>query len=377
MNQTARTICLATTIILLSGTETEAGPKPATSTYKALNPVTQENLTVFPIVTNGVHDTSNFLTLDEGLRSGAVVVTEQGGSPGMVRPRPPRNGPTGIWEDHPIPPTRLPRQGAQVNRLVLTNNSDRPLILLAGEIVTGGKQDRVVGKDRIVPAKSEPVDLGVFCVEPHRWVETSARFGGLGFAIAQPSVRLAAMAKKNQQNVWDQVARSKMSVADAVPAPAAQALAETSSYAKTMESGAVQERVDKVAAPIERSYETLMNELRSQKAVGAVVAVNGQIVWADLFASPSLLEKYWPKLVRSYATEAVSAWPGRIKWGSAPSVGEAQRFLDDFEARRETVESEPGVYRNTELMGPDFDAFVLTALLPNTGFDVHIAKMRQ
>jgi hypothetical protein len=40
------------------------------------------------------------------------------------------------------------------------------------------------------------------------------------------------------------------------------------------------------------------------------------------------------------------------------------------------VESEPGVYRNTEMIGPDFDAFILTSLLPKTGFDIHIAKMR-
>jgi len=42
---------------------------------------------------------------------------------------------------------------AEVNRLVLINNSKHPLLLLAGEIVTGGKQDRVIGKDRIVPAE--------------------------------------------------------------------------------------------------------------------------------------------------------------------------------------------------------------------------------
>ena len=61
--------------------------------------------------------------------------------------------------------------------MVLVNNSKRPLILLAGEIVTGGKQDRVIGKDRIIPAESDPIDLGVFCVEPGRWVGSSDRFG--------------------------------------------------------------------------------------------------------------------------------------------------------------------------------------------------------
>lgn len=375
MTTVARAGRLATTIILLFGVRIEGGPKTVGATYKVLDPVTQHNLTVFPVVTESTYDTHSFLTLDEGLRSGSVVVTEEGGSSGLIRPRPPR--PPDVWEDHPAPENRFPRRGAEVNRLMLTNNSERPLILLAGEIVTGGKQDRVVGKDRIIPAKSEPIDLDVFCVEPHRWLETSARFGGLGFAMAQPSVRIKAMADKDQQAVWEEVARSKESVAAAVPAPSAQMLAATSSYATTMENRAVQDSVDAVARPIERSYDKLMSELRAQKAVGAVVAVNGEIVWADIFASASMLEKYWPKLVRSYAAEAVSEWPGQAKWGSAPSVAEAQRFLDDFDARRESVESEPGVYRNTEMMGRDFDAFILTSLLPNTGFNVHIAKMRR
>jgi ribosomal protein L13E len=39
------------------------------------------------------------------------------------------------------------------------------------------------------------------------------------------------------------------------------------------------------------------------------------------------------------------------------------------------VESEPGVYRRTERTGEGFTAFELTALLPGTGFDIHVAKM--
>ena len=369
MTNIARAGCLATTIILLFGVRIEGVPKTAGASYKVLNPVTQDNLTVFPVVTESGYDTHNFLTLDEGLRSGAVVVAEEGGPIGLVRPP--------VWDERPASDIGIPRRGAEVNRLMLTNNSDRPLILLAGEIVMGGKQDRVVGKDRLVPAKSEPIDLSVFCVEPHRWVGSSAVFGGASFTMAQPSIRLKAMANKDQQAVWDEVARSRSSVAASVPAPAAQAIAGTSSYAKTMENREVQVRMNAVAAPIERSYEKLMRELRAQNAVGTVVAVNGEIVWADIFASASLLEKYWPKLVRSYAAEAVSAGPGRPRLAAVASVGAAQGFLDDFDARRESVESEPGVYRNTEMVGRNFDAFVLTSLLPGTGFNLHIAKMRQ
>ena len=94
-----------------------------------------------------------------------------------------------------------------VNTLVLINNSKRPLLLLAGEIVTGGKQDRVIGKDRIVPGESDPIDLGVFCVEPGRWVARSDKFGTT-IGLAQPSVRAKAMVDKDQQKVWDQLSGS-------------------------------------------------------------------------------------------------------------------------------------------------------------------------
>jgi len=48
-----------------------------------------------------------------------------------------------------------------------------------------------------------------------------------------------------------------------------------------------------------------------------------------------------------------------------------------MEGRHETVNSEPGVYRHTEISGDGFRAFELTSLLPKTGFDVHVAKMAE
>ena len=76
---------------------------------------------------------------------------------------------------------------------------------LAGEIVTGGKQDRVIAKDRIVPASGDPVDLGVFCIEPGRWTEDSATFGAsakapAGSFMVQPNVREKAMVAKDLQS---------------------------------------------------------------------------------------------------------------------------------------------------------------------------------
>ena len=81
-----------------------------------------------------------------------------------------------------------------------------------------------------------------------------------------------------------------------------------------MDNKEVQKQVDAVAEPVQRNYESVIRQLRDKNAVGVVVAVNGEIVWADIFASTQLLQKYWPKLVRSYATEAVVT---RAKGGEA------------------------------------------------------------
>ena len=362
--------------VVLDHRDARAGEVIPNSEYKVLDPIRHGNLTVFPVVAAKSHPTSEFLTLDEGLRSGEVVVTEAGSVQGLIR-------------RHPSPGIR--HDGAQVNRLVLVNNSKRPLLLLAGEVVSGGKQDRVIGKDRIVPAESDPVDLSVFCVEPGRWVATSEHFGAsealYGNVVnsaeapppmaimVQPSVRAKAMADKSQQAVWDAVNAQKTQVATRLPMPTpVQAeVAGTSSYARVMENSEVRKQVDAVAKPIEQNYQSLIHQLRDRNAVGVVVAVNGRVIWADIFASTDLLAKYWPKLVRSYASEAVVT---RAK-DTEVSVHRAQEFLADMEGRRETVENEPGVYRHTEVSGDGFKAFALTSLLPKTGFDVHVAKMAE
>ncbi len=322
--------------------------------YKVLAPISHGNLTIFPVVASATHDTSGFLTLDEGLRSGQVMVTEAGRVQPLIR--------HGV---RPVP------SGAMVNTLVLINNSDRPLLLLAGEIVTGGKQDRVIGKDRLVPAHSDPIDLGVFCVEPGRWTGATEQFGSLSSQMAQPSVRAKAMADKNQQAVWDSVRAAQNSVARAAPAPVAAEVHGTTSYARVMDNAAVKRQVDEIAAPMQRDYQSLIRELRARNAVGVVAAVAGRFVWVDIFASTSLLEQYWPKLVRSYAAEAM---PVRTVAPVRLDTRAAQQFLDDMNGRRQVSEIEPGLFRQTEITGDGYKVFELTSLLPRTGFDLHLAK---
>jgi hypothetical protein len=366
------------------------GPEPGGENgYRVLAPIESGNLLLFPVVrASGWQGKDSagtpFITLDEGIRNGEVEVTEAGNVEGLVRPRGPGQG-------RPVNGFR----SAQVNTLVLVNNSKKPLLLLAGEIVTGGKQDRVIAKDRIVPVGADPIDLSVFCIEPGRWTASSTYFGGAGNApaqgfMAQPAVRRQAMVEKDQQQVWDSVhgAMAAMAIAapPSTPPPGASDTVTveggriepangafgTSSYARAMQSESVSEKVNEAAAPATQDREQVIEKLRAEHAVGVVAAVRGEIIWADVFADTDLLMRYWTKLVRSYAAESLAGGDGR----PAPTIADAQRFLDAPLGGRETSEGDVGVYRYTELHGARTETFVLESLLPGTGYEVHTSKMK-
>jgi hypothetical protein len=354
----------------------------ASGPYRVLAPIESGNLLLYPVVReDGKSGTDTpFVTLDEGLKSGEVEVTEAGKARGLVRPR---GGNPQPGEDS--------YRGDEVNTLVLVNHSKRPLLLLAGEIVTGGKQDRIIAKDRIVPADADPIDLSVFCIEPGRWTESSADFhasakSSMGSFMVQPEVREKAMVEQDQQQVWNSVngAISQMQMAAAAPpagsggrggygqgAPVPRTLS-TTSYAKAMQDEAVSQKVDEAAAPVMQAREQVLSKLRDDHAVGVVVAVRGEIIWADLFANTDLLGRYWTKLVRSYAAESLAEGEKHPD----PSVAEAQLFLNAPSVGRESSAGNVGVYRYSEMKNGDTETFVLDSLLPGTGYSVHVSKMR-
>ncbi len=362
------------------GSQVNAAGGPAGAAngpYRVLAPIESGNLLLFPVVraSGRFPGETPFITLDEGIKTGDVEVTEAGRVQGLVRPRHGTPNMPGYPENA--------YRGDQVNTLVLVNNSKKPLLLLAGEIVTGGKQDRVIAKDRIVPAGDNPIDLSVFCIEPGRWTESSSTFGAAAKApshgfMVQPTVRQRAMVEKDQQQVWASVhgAISQMQMA-ATPAAspsmaAGGGFANTTSYAKVMQSSAVSDKVDEAAAPVMQAREQVLAKLREEHAVGVVVAVRGEIVWADLFADTDLLSRYWTKLVRSYAAETLADGDRH----SAPSLADAQHFLDAPAGGTETSEGNVGIYRYRELKSASTETFVLESFLPGTNYDVHISKMK-
>ena len=139
-----------------------------------------------------------------------------------------------------------------------------------------------------------------------------------------------------------------------------------------MQSEEFREKVDEAAAPLMKSREEIMAQLRKEGAVGVVVAVRGEIVWADIFSSTDLLSRYWTKLVRSYAAESLTAGDTH----PAPTVADAQRFLETPTGGTETSEGAVGIYRYEELKSGGTVTFVLVSLLPDAKGDVHLSKLK-
>jgi hypothetical protein len=322
--------------------------------WKLLDPISYENLTVFPVVASSGYDTNAFLTLEDGLSSGEVTVREQGFET-MYRNR---DGSRPVTQNY---------DGPSVNQLVLVNHSKRPLLLLAGELVSGGKQDRVIGKDRIVAPFAEPLPLDVFCVEHSRW-SSGSQFNEAK-TIVHPSVREQAAVKQRQGDVWAAVtAGSTAPRAMAAPAPqvnaeviseAVQVEAPTQSYSKIYGSPRVGSSVDALVSEIQRKFRKETAGLKGERVVGVVVAYGGEAAWSDIFASDALFESYWNKLLRSYAVEAVARPNSREK----VSMDDAQAFLRRLNGRERT-ESEPGVYRWRKIEEGGLSQIELDALEP-------------
>lgn len=347
-----------------------AAPQPNKGTarpegdWRILEPVTYENIAIFPVVSGASQDTSSFLTLEEGLASGEVIVSERG-SAGMVRNR---------GDRRPTPPQQY-EGGASVNQLVLINRSKRPLLLLAGELVSGGKQDRIIGKDRIVPVGAEPLPLDVFCVEHGRWTGSSEQFNAAK-TIVHPSVREQAAVEQKQTEVWAAVAGGSTSAdrlaaaSPNAPAPAlnSRALSEaiavdapTQSYRKIYESSRVGGSVDGFVEQVQRRFARATSGLKGERVVGVIVAYGGEVAWSDIFASSDLFQQYWRKLLRSYAVEAMA----RPAVRETASAEDAREFLRRPNGR-EVQETEAGVYRWREITEGSLALIELDALQPKT-----------
>ncbi|HVX28145.1 MAG TPA: DUF6569 family protein, partial [Parafilimonas sp.] len=93
--------------------------------------------------------------------------------------------------------------GADVSTLFVKNKSKDNVLLMSGEMIQGGKQDRAIGKTTIIPAGRNKNYVPVFCIEKGRWDDKAKRFRHAG--TADVGVRKQIDETQRQNKIWKQI----------------------------------------------------------------------------------------------------------------------------------------------------------------------------
>ena len=204
-------------------------------------------------------------------------------------------------------------EGAEVNTLHAQNLSRDTLFLMAGEVIQGGKQDRVIGEDVVIPPGNNKVKLPVYCVEHGRWSSSRGNNANqfMGYhSVSGLAVRKAVEVEKNQGKVWENVAAVNAKNKVRTSTDAYTALHTSTDYVKT-----------------EKEYlNALQPKLAAEKDVIGVIVVSGdKVIGCEIFATEQLFRNASDNLLQSYIHEAVTnGKPVTI------SSNEVKKYMDDL-----------------------------------------------
>jgi hypothetical protein len=193
---------------------------------------------------------------------------------------------------------------SDVNELAIENvSANREIFVQAGDIVKGGRQDRVLAVDVVVEPRTGKLPIDAFCVEHGRWsqrgAETANAFTMSSDMVATKDLKMAARVSRSQSQVWEKVDEAQQKLSRGV-ASEVRSEDSASSLQLSLENEKVRETAD---AYIEK----LSGIVRGQTdIIGYAFAINGKLNSADVYASNSLFNKLWPKLLKASAIEATA-----------------------------------------------------------------------
>lgn len=259
-----------------------------------------EDLQLYPIYASGefiqFHRVLGpYLTLKEALDQNKIEITELE-APGNV----------------------VSRQRASVNNLFVENLSADTIIILGGEVIRGGKQDRMIAKDFMIHPHSGKINVNVFCVEHGRWAtEDETMLFDIAMDIAPSKVRKAASAGDGaQEKVWEEVADINEGMAEDI---------RTGALSHAM----LDVKIQQSNLPYKEHLERIE---WSDAVVGVVAVFNDEIIGCDIFAQPALFRKYYTSLLSSY-------YPyGELDNNQTRSQPDVNAFLNKLLADEPTLE---------------------------------------
>ena len=292
-----------------------AAARAASGDCRLTGPYTRQTLALYLIHREGRRAGAVPMTLGEAMTMGALRVFETG----------------------------------KVSLLVVRNRSDRDVFIQAGDIVKGGKQDRVLTVSMIVPPDSGYMPIGAFCVEQGRWArrgtEKVAQFSASTARLPSKAGKIALMARADrpssgrgnrplsgslapvrrgpdsyrQGQVWGTVRKIQERLSSYMNRDIADRRSR-SSLQLSLENGSL--------ASALTDFETALGGLpeKHPDAVGYLFAVNGGLNSGDEFESAGLFRKLWRRQLRAAATEALATAAQRSN--EPPTRAQVAAFID-------------------------------------------------
>ena len=296
--------------------------------YRLSGPYTQKNLSFYLIHREGRNAGPAPITLGEAMRQGLIKVVETG----------------------------------SVSRLMVRNLSDREVFIQSGDIVKGGKQDRVLVASLIVPPKSGNIPIGAFCVEQGRWarrgMEKVSEFSVSASRLPSRAGKIAIMKSMRRETpreagmreiweigrrrsrglslqgqMWDTVQYMQMRLGSAMQAGVADERSRSS-----LQLSLENKRLASVLVDYEKALSGLLD--KHPDAVGYVFAVNGRINSGDEFGSVGLFRKLWQRQLKAAATEAIAEKNAQMR--KQPTLAEVAAFIDATRAAKPALKAMPG-----------------------------------
>jgi ARG/rhodanese/phosphatase superfamily protein len=215
-----------------------------------------------------------------------------------------------------------------VHWLRFNTHSDKPVYISGGEVIAGGRQDRMVIRDTILQPSPKDQYVQVMCVEEGRWTEKEKKFAYGNFANAH--LRKVLDSSGNQVLIWKEIDNQL----------------QTGAF-KNKTLAYLSRNEDKKYVQVNDEYFNFFRQhfANTDSNVVGFVAISGnKVIGSDIFAWTGLFYHQLEPLLHGYIDDAV-LYGAPVSLPDPPVKKYMDKLLKDEASQEEFVRRNGKIFR--------------------------------